>query len=235
MARVCMSLLVLFGCITVACAEDKDSENEKPAPKLPGIAIDQKAGVVDVDAVFAARDAYLELIACTSGSKEHESLVAIKARAQHVHFALMLLGAQPGKPSQWVKDKKTGEWRGINATGTKVKVSLLIEEDGKWVERSITKYIIDRDDKPLPGEVFVFGGSKLTEKKDGSTVYEADTEGNAVSLVSFGDETLSWPTAASTSNDTLDYYVKTDALPPADAKVKLRLRPMVAKKKAKEG
>ncbi len=232
MARVCLSLLVLFGCITIACADGGEKEGEKPKPKLPGITIDRDAGVVDVEATFAARDAYLELIACTAGSKEHESLVAIKAKAQHVHFALMLLGAKPGKPSQWVKDEKTGEWRGINATGTRVKVSLLVEEKGKWVERSITDYVIDRDDKPLPGSVFVFGGSVLSEKEDGSTVYEADVEGNAVSLVSFGDETLSWPTAASTSNETLDYYVKTKALPPAETKVKLRLRPVAPKKKA---
>lgn len=204
---------------------------DKAPPKLPGITVDRKAGTVDVDATIAARDAFLELIACTANTKEHEALVSIEARAQHVHLALMLLGAKPGSPSRWVYDEKADAWRGIAPRGTPVRLSLMIEEDEGWVEKRLTDYVVDAEKKPLTSDTFVFGGSKLRKVgEDKPPIYEADASGNFASLVSFGDETLSWPTAASTSNEQLEWYTNTGAIPDVGTKVKLRLTPVVKKK-----
>ena len=43
----------------------------------------------------------LELFCCLKGTKEHESIVAVDARAQDVHAALLLVGAEPGSPCRY--------------------------------------------------------------------------------------------------------------------------------------
>ncbi|MCG8617105.1 MAG: YdjY domain-containing protein [Desulfobacterales bacterium] len=217
--------------------------DDTPA-NLPGITVDREAGHLDIDGIIAARDAYLELIACTRGTKEHESLVSMSATAQHTHLALVMLGAKPGSPSRWVQDEKTGRWKGINPTGTPVRITVLVRKDGRWIEQPLSTYIIrhevtlikddgnvtetKRKEIPMGGDTFVFGGSKLTRKGD-RTIYEADAEGNAIALVAFEDATLNWPTALSHSNDYLEFYTNTDAIPPAGTPVKLRLRPLLRK------
>jgi len=52
--------------------------------------------------MWNAPSAFIEalgLVACTKGTKEHESIVAIKAKPVHIHAALLLLGAEPGSPA----------------------------------------------------------------------------------------------------------------------------------------
>lgn len=229
-------LTMAIGLSTAVADEGGDESQEKPQPKLPGIVYDTQAGVMDIDAQIGAREAYLELIACISGTKEHESLVSINARAQHVHLALLLMGAKAGSPSRWVYDEAKQEWRGVPPKGTKVKVSLLLPvkdeqtEEVTWVEKPLTDFVYDGEKKQLTGDLFVFGGSRVIKTEDGETIYQADAEGHLISLVSFGDETLSWPTPASKSNEELDWYTKTDAIPDAGTAVKLRLRPIIEKK-----
>ena len=51
----------------------------------------------------------LELVACTKGAKEHESIVTIEARPMHVHAALLMLGARNGHPAtnRLIDEQKT--------------------------------------------------------------------------------------------------------------------------------
>ena len=52
---------------------------------------------MDVNATVCLREGLLELVACTQGSKEHESIVSIAGRPIHIHTALLLFGARPGR------------------------------------------------------------------------------------------------------------------------------------------
>ena len=74
----------------------------KPARKnvkLPGLVIDFPQRCVDLEGSVCLDEGMLELVACTKGTKEHESIVAITARPMHVHTALLLLGANNGNPA----------------------------------------------------------------------------------------------------------------------------------------
>jgi len=54
---------------------------------------------VDVESSVCLRHGLLELIVCTKGTKEHESIIMIEAKPSHIHTALLLLGAVPGNPA----------------------------------------------------------------------------------------------------------------------------------------
>ncbi|MGB0768576.1 MAG: hypothetical protein ACPGYV_12815, partial [Phycisphaeraceae bacterium] len=65
----------------------EDESPQAPAPgkvELPGIAIDLENKRIDIQAKVAVDDDLLELIACISDTKEHESLVVIEAVPVHV-------------------------------------------------------------------------------------------------------------------------------------------------------
>ena len=47
------------------------------------------------------RQGLLEMFACPEGTKEHESIVAVKSKAFLVHTALLAVGAEVGKPVQY--------------------------------------------------------------------------------------------------------------------------------------
>eukprot|EP00913_Durusdinium_trenchii_P006317 g5929.t1 len=56
-------------------------------------------GIVPIDCHHEdTPDVYLEVIACTKGTREHEALVMTEARPSHVHAALLLIGLTPGAP-----------------------------------------------------------------------------------------------------------------------------------------
>ncbi|MCG8510704.1 MAG: YdjY domain-containing protein, partial [Rhodospirillales bacterium] len=76
-------------------------EGEK-LKKLPGLTINREEGFVDLDAKVVLREGdWLELLACSPNSREHESIVTVSARPSHIHLSLLLLGAEAGKPMTW--------------------------------------------------------------------------------------------------------------------------------------
>jgi len=62
---------------------------------------DRKAGRVVVDGYVALRAGQLEMLACPVGTKEHESVVAVFAKAHVVHTGLLAIGAKEGTPVIW--------------------------------------------------------------------------------------------------------------------------------------
>ena len=58
--------------------------------KLPGLVINFRERCVDIEGSICLDRGFLELIACTKNSKEHESIVAVTARPMHIHTALLL-------------------------------------------------------------------------------------------------------------------------------------------------
>jgi len=205
---------------TAQLPQTTDKEVKAKSAALPGVTLNRAEGFVDLNATVALRDGLLELVACTSGTKEHESLFAIAARPRHVHLALLLLGLEPGKPSGGLYEGDT--WVGIPAAGPKVAVSVV--HDGK--EIPVQQFV--RGEKPddrLADNVFLFAGS-IVEEADESRSYAADESGNVISLVAFGDEVLALPTPASADNDMLMWQANTAKMPPLSTAVKIRLRPL---------
>lgn len=215
---------------------------------LPGVKINLEEWCVDVKSRVSLKEGLLELIACVKDTKDHEAIIAIEAKPSHVHTALLLLGAKPGSPAMPVEsDSDKPTYRFTPPSGSPVDVFLVIKKaDGKEVESPITDFIkpIDEEEesekpanKPkvekFPTHTFLFAGSILVGEGDGPRRYLCDTEGNVISISTFGDELLCLPGIHDQSNSSLMWQVDGEKLPELDSEVTLRLRPVDEKKKSK--
>lgn len=207
---------------------------------FPGVAINLKERCVDVEATVCLRRGLLELVACTKGTKEHESIVAIEARAMHIHAALLLLGAKPGSPAMRKQfEDQPDRWIDVPPRGGPVDVYLVFKDkDGTTVEHPISEFIAPArkryDDTAsaeketrFPTHTFLFAGSVLYGDGPGPRRYLSDESGNVISLSTFGDELLCLPGIHSQDNEALMWQVNAAGLPDVGSKVILRLRPQI--------
>lgn len=230
-----------LGSIALPELEDRGAlEEALKKLELPGVTINLDERSVDLDSIVVLREGTLELIACRVGTKEHESIVAVKARPMHIHTALLLLGAPAGNPATWKRagGDHDGLWMHVPPRGGKVDVSLVIEdEDGEPVERPISDFIAprrtligeadDQESERFPTNTFLFAGSHLQTDDSGQRHYLSDRSGNVITVVAFGDEVLCLPLAESADNSALMWEVDPTHLPPLETEVVLRLRPRV--------
>ncbi len=207
---------------------------------LPGINLNMEEKAVDVEAEVCLHEGLLELVACTPDSKEHESIVMIKAKAMHIHTALLLLWAKPGNPAMQKKlDEEGTRWIPIEPAGDRIEVFFVFpDKEGNLHEHPIHNFVqpaqlVDFDGTPLPPSKekfpphFVFAGSHLVEDGPGPRKYVADFSGNIISISTFGDELLCLPGIHGHQNGGLSWQVKPEGLPAIGEKVILRLRPKV--------
>ncbi len=134
---------------------------------------------------------WLEVLACSPDSKEHEALVVTNARPSHIHAALLLLGVQPGEPGrvEWAG----GKVKPIAPRGPEVAVSFVTAAgiDGSTAQIAPERWIIlSTTNKPPENLRFVFAGSGFTNTKAQGTIYAADNAGTIVGLTTFGTETI---------------------------------------------
>jgi hypothetical protein len=168
---------------------------------FPGVRVNAEAKLVEFDAIVPlnAQDPqkprqYLEVIACTPDTKEHEAVLMTRAQPSHLHAALLLIGLEPGTPGVW-------NWEGekletIPPKGPRVKVTAVYQSRGKSTEVSPAQWVIDaRTNKTLaesePESAWLFAGSQIF-KRQGEDAYRADSDGTLIGLHTFGGELLAW-------------------------------------------
>jgi hypothetical protein len=217
---------------------------------FPGVTINVQERSVDIAATVCLRHGSLELVACTKGTKEHESIVAVEARPMHIHAALLLLGAKPGSPAtRRPLEDQAGRWAEVPPGGGPVDVFLVLKgEAGRMTEHPISDFIVRSSNRPddaaaadpeagFPTHTFLFAGSVLHGDGPGPRRYLSDETGNVISLATFGDELLCLPEIHSHDNRALMWEVNPKVLPAVGSSVTLRLRPQIppASKTGKAG
>ena len=208
--------------------------------KLPGLTINSKERCVDIEATICLDEGALELIACTKGSKEHESVIGVGARPIHIHTALLLLGAKNGSPPmrQPINDEAT-RWVDLPPKGDLIDVFLEFKDPaGILTERPISDFITrtaerarspsavptERDQLPHFPSTFIFAGSLLIDNGPGPKAYLAERSGHVISIATFGDELLCLPEVHSQDNGALMWSIDPTHLPKKGTPVTLRLR-----------
>ncbi len=239
------ALAFLSGSASLLGSESAVDTPPSGSVRLPGIEIHAERGIVDVDARICLTEGMLELVACTEGTKEHESIVAIKALPVHVHTALLLIGARNGTPAmrEPINEEQT-RWRHYRPSGDPITVSLVVQDDeGNPVERPISDFVRRGEgesfmpnmgrDQSAPGadeanekfpDAFLFTGSHLVGDDAQGRQYLADQSGHVITISTFGDEVLGLSEIHSHTNDELVWEVDPTHLPALDTAVKLRLR-----------
>ncbi len=193
--------------------------NSEPAPEVPqdqpsqpaptialagGITVDRAARRVLVPARIATRFGFLEQVACARDSREHESLVVVDVKASAVHAALLLVGAEPGRPGRWRLEEGVVVAEPPEGPRLRVFIQVSGTADAPAREWPVTDWIRGVDGRRFDA-AWVFAGSRFADNprswKEPGQHYVADFTGSIVGLVTFGDETVA---ATSVIPDLID-------------------------------
>lgn len=169
---------------------------------FPGIRVDVRAKLVEFDGIVpvnshdpATPDVYLELIACTPDTREHESLVMTRIKPSNLHAALLAVGANSGKPGSWLFENKT--LTPVPPAGDGVEVLIAYRDpNGREIECPANEWVVhvqtgERLKTGPAGESWVFAGSVFATRQ-GREVYDADGTGTVIGLCTFGSEVVAW-------------------------------------------
>jgi hypothetical protein len=211
-----------------------DSASKNQPSKLIRLAkegevwLDMKNKRVIVGGTIVFRKGVLEMFACVKDTKEHESIVAVNAKAYQVHAALLAVSAKPGSPVQYDPEYKP-------ASGQTIKVEVVWKDkDGKSHQRLAQQMVRNvRTQKQMEHE-WVFAGSYFwTDEETGKKFYQAEG-GELICVSNFSTATMDLPVESSQSTGQLLFEAMTDNIPPLETKVRLVLTPVPPPKLAQE-
>ncbi|MDQ7778156.1 MAG: YdjY domain-containing protein [Planctomycetota bacterium] len=123
---------------------------------------------VELDGMIVQQDVNIELVACSEGGKDHESVITVKCVPEEVHAALLLLGLRDKDSYGGGGPAKLGD--PTEPVGDNVLVFIRWESDGKVVEHRAEDLTVDsRTGKTIPQVGWVFAGSKFVDEIDVET------------------------------------------------------------------
>ena len=189
------------------------------------VTIDAETREVRVPGEALQVDMPLEFICVVAGTADHEALLRTRVQPSQVHAALLGIGMEPGRPlryseaaDRWLPPEGPPlrvevEWQGLDGTTHRERV-------GRLVRNVETK-------EAMPPRHFVFVGSRMFGE-NGMGGYAADATGQVVSLVNFDSPVIDVAELASNANETLEWEVDPDAMPPQGTPVIMILSPVGA-------
>lgn len=179
-----------------------------------------------VNATVCLRKGQLEQFLTRTRTKEHEAILAADIDARDVHKALLLAGAEQGKPVAF-RPKLTPP------SGTTIKVSVEFKENGKTVRLPANEWIRNVKSKKNLQVDWVFAGSFLIPDPLDATKkpFYAANDGDVICLSNFDTALLDVPIVSTGDNDDLVFEANTDRIPDLETAVLVILEPVLKKKK----
>jgi hypothetical protein len=181
---------------------------------------------VRVSAEVCLREGFLEQLMTRKRTKEHEAILAADIDARHLHAALLLAGAEAGKPVQFRPNLAP-------PTGSAIKIFLEYKDKGKdmrvpaqsWIRNVKTKKDFHTD--------WVFGGSILIPDpmNPKADPYYLANDGDVITVVNFDGACLDVPFLSTKDNADLDFEAHTERVPALKTAVTVVLEVVPAKKK----
>lgn len=213
-------------------------QEEKKPPKglFPGIEVDLEGRRLTLEGAIAIPKGLIELVACTSWGKTHESICSLEVDPSHLKAALLMLGLEESP-----QVTKLGEPKALK--GDRVIIYLEWEKDGKPVRHRVEKLIWDRTTGATMEEVgWVFTGSRFLKVPDYSPAGEeigerelfmASETGSLVTTFHDPNAILDNPLLKG-GDDTI-YYANDKLLPPRGTPVRFIVEATEKKKEADPG
>ncbi|TVQ60075.1 MAG: hypothetical protein EA379_09015 [Phycisphaerales bacterium] len=200
---------------------------------FPRVRVDVARRIVEVDGVVPidvndpdAPDVYLELIACSPDTREHESLVVTAARPSDVHAALLMIGLEPGRPGAWVWEDDGAAYTEPEGDDVLVEIRYEAPSGEEIVAPAWTWVRNVRTGEAFPDRPWVFAGSRFVQRQ-GREWYDADGAGTLIGLCTFESETIAWPEVISPDSgvDEPVWIARNEVVPPFGTPATLILRP----------
>lgn len=180
-----------------------------------GLWVDLSRKWVVVDGEVCLRNGPLEMFACPQGTKEHESVVAVKSSAKFVHAALLAIGAKSGKPVKFDPEY-------IPASGSVIDVICVWkDEKGKLQSELAQNWVTKGRSKRTLDHAWVFAGSGFwTEASTGKKRYYGD-DGSLICVSNFPTATMDIAVESSKDNNFLEYHANALKVPELRTPVRL--------------
>lgn len=196
--------------------EPQDAERVDPRARLW---VDKTKKQVILDSRVSLRRGMLEMFACPTRTKEHESVVAVESKAFLVHAALLSVGAETGRPVQHSPKYKP-------PTGSVIKIEVeWADTDGKLQRRPAQDWVRHVESKEAMTEQWVFAGSGFYKDPDTGREYYMAEGGDFICVSNFASATLDIAAASTQSNDGLLFEAFTERVPVLGTPVRLYLTP----------
>ncbi len=200
-------------------------ENAKPMPEPHRVWVDSKKKQVLVDGYVSLDEGLLEMFACTAGTKEHESIVAVYSSAQMVHAALLAVGAKVGHPVRW--DPKFEP-----PTGTTIEIEVRwLNQQQEWQSARAQDLMLNVDTKKPMAHSWVFAGSGFWKDEETGKEYYMAEGGDLICVSNFSTATLDIPIESSQANEGLLFEANKQKVPEIGTPVRLVLKPKLSKEK----
>jgi hypothetical protein len=182
---------------------------------------------VRIETSVCLREGGLECLLCRTHSKEHESILSTDADARDIHAGLLAAGAKPGSPVQYVE--KQGEVVIVPPTGSRIRISVQYEENGKLVTLPAQHWILNAKTKRDLEDGWVFAGSQLLpslNEENQQPVYAATSDGSYICVYNMPYAVLDLPVNNPNKDPELrELQPQTNRIPPLETKVILILEP----------
>jgi hypothetical protein len=204
-------------------AAAKPSKPVRLSPTEP-IWIDRPRNRVILIGKVSLREGQLEMFACPEGTKEHESILSVPVEAYKVHTALVHLGADPGRPVQFVPEYRA-------ASGPIIDISLYWTDDsGQRRSAWAQDWVQDARTGKALREPWIFAGSDFwRDENSGKERYLAN-DGDFICVSNFSSAMLDLPIESTDKGNQLLFTAFTERIPPRDTKVTIVLSPRLSKK-----
>jgi hypothetical protein len=211
----CVLMLAAGAMVQGAGLQPTTSPSTQPA-KLPHLEVDLAHGRVRMECEAVNATSPLEFFVCAAGGAEHETVLRSRAKGSHLHLALLMVGLEPGRSLQLTQP---GDKR-LAPTGPRLKMTCQFVKDGQTVTLPPHRLMRNLKTKQAVAPLtFVFAGSRVM--RDGR--YAADVTGHLISVVNFEYSVIDLAELRSSSNDSLEWEVNPDAVPPRDTTVWLTI------------
>lgn len=176
------------------------------------VQFDQEERTVRFPAVVNFRDGPIEYLVVTSGGKIHESVFRTEAAPQHIHVAMLLLGAAGAGTNALPADP------GQRLPGQELNIEVAWETDGKRHRRAGEEFVRDRSvGRVMKKGSWVYNGSRL--RPDG---FGAQQDGSIVSLITDPDALVNNPRPGREDDD--NWLANSRVAPPLETPVEVTFR-----------
>ena len=179
--------------------------------QLGNVSIDQKNKRISLRGHVNQVEGPIELIACATGGRTHESVLVLDVEPIHVQTALLLIGLRPGQNIQKEGDERVPEGSGVIV-------------DVSWELRGQTQTFRAEDlafnvtnKKTMPRTNWIFTGSQMVNGR-----FMAQEEKSIITTYRFPYTIIDNPLPSGT-NDEL-YTANTLLLPPLGTPVEVVIR-----------
>lgn len=218
---VSLSLTLLT---TLACAQTPPPSAPPATPpadgKLPHVQVDVKGRQVRVEceSCNVNQDVGLEFFCVSAGTNEYESVISSRAKASHIHLAMLMVGLVPGEPVKY--SEATKKW--VPPHGPPVQINCEWKKGDEIIRVPAYRLMVNRKTKKeAPPFTWVFTGSKVME--DGK--YAADAVGYLVSVLNNELTVIDIPDVAGRDLDSREWDRNAALLPPVGTKIWMVIEP----------